>query len=50
VESISQSDILNRPLGLTPSNCLYFIYDVKMSVTARLKVVREMWIADGEIQ
>jgi hypothetical protein len=50
VESISQSDALNRPLGLSPSISLTYISDIKMFITARLMDLREMWIADGEIQ
>ena len=50
MESISQSDLLNRPLGLSPSIFLPYISDIKMSITARLMDLREMWIADGKIQ
>ena len=50
MESISQSDVLSRPLGVSPSISLPYTFDIKMSIAASPMNLREMWIADGEIQ
>ena len=44
VESISQSDLLNRPLGLSPSILIPHVTHIKKSILE----LREMWIGDGE--